>query len=232
MGSERTDMSNYRAADAKTQWYQDNFPGSTLKLTPDTMVAVLHTTEGSTWPTYSGGATAPNYTGQPPLGKPNDDNYRKGQWRAHFPDEKSARALRNDSGGVETNTLNAVQLELIGTCDPKNAKRWGGTSPTRIAGRDYVYWPDASEVQLMWVARILADFHRRHGLILTAPKRFIAYPGSYGATEVRMSVKEWLNSRGVVGHQHIPENDHGDPGNLDIVSILEKARKLVAPKAS
>ncbi len=91
-------MSNYLNSDKTTQWFQDNYPGSDMNLTERTTVLVLHTTEGTNWPTYSGGATAPTYTGIPPLG------IRKGQWRAHFPDEKSARALRNTSGGVETNT--------------------------------------------------------------------------------------------------------------------------------
>lgn len=217
-------MSNYRAADKKSQWFQDNYPGSTMKLNKSTMVVALHTTEGTDWPSYSGGAVAPTYTGKPALGDV------KGAWRAHFPDEKSARALRNEPGGVETNTLNCVQIELIGTCDPRNEKRWGKTSRSRIAGRDYVYWPNATDRQLLWVARILADFHRRHGLVLDAPRRFLPYPESYGKTRVRLSGSEWLNTRGVVGHQHIPENDHGDPGNIDIEKILQMARKLVQPK--
>jgi hypothetical protein len=214
-------MSTPRNADSRTQWFQDNFPGADLKLGPKTMVEVIHTTEGTTWPDYEGGATAPNLTGLPPLGD------RRGQWRAHFPDEKSSRALRNEAGGVQTNTLNAHQIELIGTCDPRNAKRWGGSSRTRIAGRDYVYWPDATERQLRWLARMLADLHIRHGLRLVAPARFLPYPASYGANGVRLSARQWSNITGVVGHQHVPENSHGDPGNIDMGFVLEFARKHV-----
>lgn len=216
-------MTNYKAANKTEQWFQDDYPGSNLRLNKNTMVAVIHTTEGTDWPSYSGGAVAPHYTGKPGLGG------ERGKWRAHFPDEKSARALANKSGGVETNTLNCVQFELIGTCDPRNAKRWGGTSRSRIAGRDYVYWPEADDKHLLWVARILADMHRRHGLVLMAPKPFKAYPESYGSKNgVRLSTKEWLNSHGVIGHQHVPENLHGDPGNIDIEGILSRARKLVS----
>jgi hypothetical protein len=216
-------MSNYRAADKKSQWIQDRFPGSVMDLSPSKMVVVLHTTEGSDWPDYGGGSVAPNYTGMPPLLD------AKGKWRAHFPDERSARALQNDRGGVETNTLNAVQIELVGTCDPRNAKRWGNTSSTRLAGEHYVYWPEADARQLKWVARILADFHRRHGFILRAPVRFAPYPESYGsANGVRLSASNWLRTVGVVGHQHVPENDHGDPGNIDIEAILGYAKKMVA----
>lgn len=216
-------MSNYKNADCKTQWYQDDFPGADLKLTAVTMVLVLHTTEGTDWPTYDGGSMAPNYTGKPPLGD------TKGQWRGHFPDEKSSRALVNLRGGVETNTLNSEQLELIGTCDPKNKVRWGGTSRTRLAGRDYVYWPDADKRQLKWLSRILADFHIRHGLHLDAPRRFLPYPESYGPSNgVRLSANAWSRITGVVGHQHVPENVHGDPGNIDIDYVLTSAKRIVA----
>lgn len=224
-------MKHYRAADPKPQWFQDNYPGSTMHIKPDNLVVVLHTTEGTSWPDYNGGSTAPNYTGMPPLGEPYmKSGFVKGAWRVHFPDDKSSRALRNESGGVETNTQNAIQIELIGTCDPRNAKRWGGTSRSRVAGVDYVYWPDASARQRQWVARILADLHRRHGLKLVAPKEFLPYPKSYGNNGVRLTSKEWALSAGVYGHQHMPENSHGDPGNIKIDDILARAAKMVAPK--
>lgn len=213
-------MSNYARADAQTQWYQDNYPGATMNLTKDTMVVTLHSTEGYDWPTYDGGAIAPNYTGKPPIGT---GLLGKGHWRAHFPDEKSSRALQNLAGGVETNTLNDVQLELIGTCDPTHAKTWNG----RIAGVNYVFWPNASRRQLLFVARILADFHIRHGLQLVAPRPFKPYPSSYGSNGVRMTFDQWRNAVGVVGHQHIPENVHGDPGNIDIATILDLAKTRV-----
>lgn len=209
-------MSNFKRADCKTQWFQDDYPGSDLELTPQTAVVVLHTTEGFDWPSYGGGATAPNYTHKPGFGG------KAGQWRGHFPDEKSSRALRNLSGGVETNTLNSVQVELIGTCDPAHRNTWGG----RIAGKDYVFWPEATEAQLKDVARFLAYMNRKHGLRLRAPKPFIGYPGSYGNSEVRMSFAQWSNATGVVGHQHVPENSHGDPGNIAIGQILLMAERI------
>ena len=201
----------------KKQWFQTKYPGATLNLSPKTMVVVLHTTEGMTFPPYNGGATAPNYTALPPM------NGKPGEWRAHFPDNMSSRALQNKPGGVETNTLNAVQIELIGTCDPRNAKSWAGGGQY-IAGRDYVYWPNATKQQLRWLCRLLAYFNEKYGLVLKAPKPFIAYPGSYGNTKVRLSFDQWRKTVGVVGHQHIPENSHGDPGNIDIDYVLKRAR--------
>lgn len=201
----------------KKQWFQSKYPGANLTLKPSTMVVVLHTTEGIAFPTYNEGPTAPNYTGRPPMGD------EPGEWRAHFPDNKSSRALQNKPGGVETNTLNAVQIELLGTCDPRNAKSWAGGGQY-IAGKHYVYWPDATKKQLRWLCRLLAYFNKEYGLVLEAPKPFIAYPGSYGNTKVRLSFDEWHKTVGVVGHQHIPENSHGDPGNINIKYVLKRAR--------
>lgn len=219
-------MTNYRAADKVAQWFQNRYPGSKMNLRPDNAVVVLHTTEGLNWPDYGGGSSAPHYTGKPPLGTPGK-NFIKGAWRAHFPDNMSARALRNESGGVETNTQNSLQIELIGTCDPKHAKSWDGKGKY-LAGRDYVYWPNANARQKKWVARLLADLSIRHGAKLVAPKKFLPYPSSYGNNGVRLTTKEWNASAGVYGHQHIPENSHGDPGNIDIAYILDHAKKVVA----
>jgi len=215
-------MSNYAKADTKAQWFQDNYPGSTLELSEDTTVVVLHTTEGFDWPGYEGGATAPNYTFKPGFAP------QGGWWRAHFPDERSSRALRNLSGGVETNTLNAIQVELIGTCAPVNRNTWYG----RKAGEDYVYWPEADDHQLRDIARFLVDMHQRHGLRLRAPKKFVAYPGSYGSHPERMTFAEWRNATGVVGHQHVPENSHGDPGALNVERILHFADRILKRKDS
>lgn len=51
-----------------------------------------------------------------------------------------------------------------------------------------------------------------------------AYPGSYGTGAAqRLSGSAWQTYRGVCGHMHVPENSHGDPGNIPIGSILEGA---------
>lgn len=211
-------MSTVKWANTTKQWFARRFVGSKLNLGPRTGVVCLHTTEGFGFPEYGGGESAPNMTGLPPI------NGKRGEWRQHFPDEMSSRALRNESGGVETNTMNTFQIELIGTCDSRYRKRWG----SRVAGRDYVYWPDATEQQLKWLARVLADLHIRHGLKLTSSVRFLPYPDSYGANGVRLSFEGWKKYTGILGHQHVPENSHGDPGNIDIERLLKLAREHVA----
>lgn len=198
----------YPGADSRTQWFQDKYPGAPMH----TNVLVLHTTETSGWPDYLGGSEAPNYTAHPLI------KAQKTEWRQHFPDNRSARALVNSPGGVETNTLNCVQVELIGTCDPAHRLKWG----TLKAGVDYIYWPEAPE----WALRGLADFvaycHVVHGVRLEAPV-FKPYPASYGANGVRFTGRQWENFYGVCGHQHVPENDHGDPGALPIDQVFKYA---------
>lgn len=201
-------MSTYGPADTKAQWFANAYPGSRIK--PN--VVVLHTTEGTSWNGYGGGSIAPNYTARPDFARKRLD------WRAHFPDEMSSRALENHAGGVETNTLNAVQVELVGTCDPAHVHSWGSMR----AGRDYIYWPDAPDWALAGVAEFLADQHHRHGLQLEAPS-FLAYPASYGNSRVRFSGAKWESFYGVCGHQHVPENDHGDPGAFPIDKVLQLA---------
>lgn len=207
-------MSNYQLADTRAQWFQDDYPGSVI----DPNVIVLHTTEGTGWDPYGGGVRAPNYTARP------DFKAKRLQWRAHFPDERSSRALRNESGGVETNTLNAVQVELVGTCSIDTHKRW------LHQGYEHIYWPAAPEWALRDLGAFLADMHRRHGIRLQAPP-FVAYPQSYGkANKNRFTFKQWSGFYGVCGHQHVPENDHGDPGALPIKTVLAYAAETVAPK--
>ncbi|MFE6719419.1 hypothetical protein ACFVDU_17805 [Streptomyces albidoflavus] len=45
----------YPKADTRTQRFQPDYPGSTMNAN----VGVIHTTEGTSWPTYGGGASAP-----------------------------------------------------------------------------------------------------------------------------------------------------------------------------
>lgn len=205
-------MSTYGPADTETAWYQDNYPGSTI--TPN--CGVLHTTEGSSLPGYSGGASAPNYTAVPIFRE------ARLQWFAHFPDEKSSRALRNLTGGVETNTLNVIQVELVGTCDPRAHADW-----TR-KGVKHIFWPEAPDWALRDLARFMVDMKKRHNIPLDGPRaaRWVAYPESYGEGGQRFTFAEWRAFQGWCGHQHVPENTHGDPGALDFPKLLAIATEL------
>jgi hypothetical protein len=188
-------------------WYGSKYPGSAM----DSNVIVWHTTEGTSLPSYSGGAEAPNFTAKPNWAA------KKLDWYQHFDFDRSSRALVNAAGGVETNTLNVCQVEIVGTCDPSTHKKWGSTP--------HLYTPDLPD----WAIRDLAAFakwaHDHHGVPLTSGVTFKAYPGSYGtANGVRMSASKWNAFKGHCGHQHVPENLHGDPGLLPMAAILNAAK--------
>lgn len=201
---------DYRPANATVQWFANAYPGS--RINPN--VCVLHTTETSGWPGYVGGATAPTYTARPAPAK------KKLEWRQHFPETMSARALRNEPGGVETNTLNAVQVELIGTCAPGVRDQWVRAGLRE--GIDFIFWPDAPDWALKELGDFLAHLHNTRGIKLQAPE-FLPYPASYGDSSVRFTGAAWSRFYGVCGHQHVPENDHGDPGALNIEKVIRFA---------
>ncbi|MEV5189238.1 hypothetical protein [Streptomyces werraensis] len=191
-----------------TYWYGSKYPGSAM----ESNVVVWHTTEGTSVPSYDGGASAPNFTAMP------DFTAKRLIWYQHFDFDVSSRALVNRSGGVQTNTLNVVQVEIVGTCDPATHARW------QKAGRAHLYTPELPD----WAIRDLAAFakwaHEHHNVPLTSGVTFKAYPSSYGNSSVRMSYTAWNNYRGHCGHQHVPENDHGDPGLLPMAAILARAK--------
>lgn len=192
-------------------WYQGTYGGDPM----DVNVVVLHTTEGRVLPTYGGGAEAPNLTAAPDLVN------RTVRWFQHFDIDTSSRALVNLAGGVETNTLNVCQVELVGTCDPAHRSSWNGAT----AGADYLFWPQAPEWALAEVARFLAWMHAQHGVSLSGPSRWPAYPLSYGAANgVRMTGAQWNAFQGVCGHMHVPENLHGDPGAIDFPHLIALAQ--------
>ncbi|MBZ6250399.1 hypothetical protein KVH27_18685 [Streptomyces olivaceus] len=200
----RTGPQRYPGA-STAYWYGSKYPGSAM----ESNVVVWHTTEGTSVPTYGGGSSAPNFTAMP------DFVAKRLVWYQHFDFDASARALVNQPGGVETNTLNVVQVELVGTCDPAAHKKWGATP--------HLYSPELPD----WAIRDLAAFakwaHEQHGVPLTSGLTFKAYPGSYGNSSVRMSNAQWSNFRGHCGHQHVAENLHGDPGAFPMSAILARA---------
>lgn len=199
-------MTNYWYPKAsKVQDFSKKYVGSTM----NTDTITLHSTEGTGWPGYSGGATAPNMTIMP------DFKNKKVICRQHFPSNKSARALENRAGGVNTNTQNTFQIELVGTCDPTSHRKW--------AGIQHIYMPEAPQWFIDGVADVVKwidSVHPQFVPVDGAPRGWGAYPSSYGNSKYRLSFSEWNKAKGIVGHQHIPENGHGDPGNFPIDKLI------------
>jgi len=126
----------------------------------------------------------------------------------HLPLNTSARALRNDPGGAdETNRDGAihVQIELVGFAE----------RPETIGSR----------ADLEWLGReVIGPIARMTGVPLVSNVAWRAYPSSYGKRAAqRLTPAEWDAYSGVLGHQHAPDNDHGDPGLIDIDRILAAA---------
>ena len=178
---------------------------------------VIHTTEGPTLYDYQAGASAPTVTSVP------DFKAKRLVHHQHFDVDESARALVNKAGGVQTNTANVFQWELVGTCDPATHAEW-----TR-QGVEHIYWPAPPDWAIRDVAALMRWLNEEHGIPLTGRAEWMAYPVSYGNSRVRMSFTEWTSFKGWCGHQHVPENDHGDPGALPFARILAAA-KGGAPK--
>lgn len=203
--------------------YGERYPGDSM----ESNVICWHSTEGTTVPTYRGGAEAPNFTVKP------DFRLRRANWWQHFDFDESSRALVNLSDGVQTNTMNVCQIEIVGTCDPRHRTSWG---PSK-AGIDYLFVPDAPD----WFLDDLADYaawaNQEHGVKLQSKRpdgstlQWKPYPSSYGTRAdngVRLTNAEWEKFYGHLGHQHAAENLHGDPGNFDIHGLLAKAQAKVS----
>lgn len=113
----------------------------------------------------------------------------------HIPINRAARALKNKPGGIETNADRVVQIEIVGRAHQ---------APT---------WPkallDAVRAVGLWVVE-------QTGMPWQSTVRFVA-----GGAGVRLNGPTFDNYAGILGHQHAPENDHVDPGAIDIRYILE-----------
>ncbi len=190
-------------------WWGDRYDGAAMEIN----AVVWHTTEGTTLPTYGGGASAPTLTAVP------DSGAKKLRWYQHFDLEQSARALVDRAGGITTNRNNLAQVELVGTCDPATHRRWAAE------GRQHIFWPEAPDWALREVAAFVRWLHQNHGVPMTSTVTWRAYPGSYGqSAPQRLSAEAFNQYTGHLGHQHVPEgNDHGDPGNFDMARVLRYA---------
>lgn len=119
----------------------------------------------------------------------------------------AARALRNEPGGVQTNTDGVVQIEVVGQAANPPAIDWA------------------------WLgANVVAHICRGLLIPLVSQVQWVAYPASYGRlAPQRLSPDAWTAVQGLVGHQHVPENDHGDPGAIPIDVVLAAASELPLP---
>lgn len=158
-------------------------------------IHLLHSTEGNGYPsakTYRDGRSAPHFT----------VDMRRRTARQHYPLTEGAWALQAPAG-VATNTGGAVQYELIGTC----------------SGMRGVYdVTQATDEELAYLAGLLLAVSRETGIPIACSVPFISYPASIRG--VRMSAAAWGSYRGIAGHQHVPGNSHGDPGDFPVERLV------------
>lgn len=160
---------------------------------------VLHTVEGKGRYTYD----PSSYYGNPYWPHATIDGAGIHQ---HLPIDVSAFALANSAGGAETNRANAIQCEIL----------WFAAEiedlPDDIMGHlaDWVGWVLVQTGAPLYFAEFRGD-------------------GSYGEdAPQRLGAREWLDFTGICGHQHVPENDHWDPGAFP-VDRLKRALAGFAP---
>lgn len=143
---------------------------------------VHHTTEGST---ASGAMSAYKKNRSDPHFTVDDEKIYQ-----HIDTALCARALRNKSGGVQTNRQSALQIEVVGFAHlPK------GQATLKNVAR-LCRWLEAThKVELVWP----------NGL----PK--VATPDGRDPGGHNRSSKTWAAKSGHYGHSHVPENTHWDP---------------------
>ncbi|MFI8778212.1 peptidoglycan-binding protein [Brachybacterium paraconglomeratum] len=195
-------------ADSTTQFWDDKYPAQ--EYVDGKPIGLLHSTETGTWPGYGGGSSAPHLTLRFDLAE------KTIAARQHFATTRPSRALVNKAGGVQTNNARVFQIELIGSCDRAFATK-----------HDYPFLPDLLDEA--WardaLAGVLAAVAESLNIPLTTSVSWEAYPSSYGEKAgQRLSGKQWEEYTGWLGHQHAPENDHGDPGDIPIADVLAAAR--------
>jgi hypothetical protein len=124
------------------------------------------------------------------------------------PLNRSAYALARP-GTIQTNRLHAVQVEVWGF-----AAKMGDVDP------DFLRW--LADRVLVPVARLVPINLER-----VEPTRGRSAYGRNSAG--RLTPAEWNAFNGVCGHQHVPDNDHWDPGKLDLAAIATRARRTLGP---
>jgi hypothetical protein len=177
-------------ANTAAQFFQGAFPAAATFDRLDKFV--LHTTETKDWPGYKGGASAPNATYHP----------RKRQIRQHFNNNRSARAL------VDGNRDNVFQLEVVCYSDKALGDSVGG-----------LWVGDLSDQHYEDIARICVQLREELGLPL---ENTVTWHEGRDTSfdDVRLSLTEYDAYRGILGHVHVPENIHWDPGGFRVSRLM------------
>lgn len=136
----------------------------------------------------------PNYAGSNPTFTLvlTGPGYLRPKLYQHIPIQSAAKALRHTES-TPTNGAHAIQIELGNAFAGKIGQ---------LKDQDYT----AIANLMRWI--------ERHGGVLRRSNVRFAVPAQ------RLSNSAWINTVGWVGHEHVPQNDHWDPGSFDIARVL------------
>ncbi len=181
-------------------------PHPGVRISPPVPAGVLHTTEGG-WDSAMS-VFRRHYAPHFLVGK---DAHARVRIAQLIPLGYMAAALENDPGGVETNRLATVQIELVAhsstqpwAVGPDVEKALAALMATlkTVQGINLRrYWSDWPMPPLPWASE---SFPRRHAGI-------------------------WGRWNGWFGHMDVPEGDHWDPGAYKWGPLLNKAKSLLDP---
>jgi hypothetical protein len=151
---------------------------------------VLHTTEGTSGPGALAAFTANNSWPHFMV------DYAGKVWQ-FFDTNVAARALMNLAGGVQTNTDSAIQIEVVGFASQPN---------------------NHPQVQMDALRALMRWIEGATGVKPVGPGR--AFATAYGQNNLRFTNAQWDSFNGWCGHCHVPENDHWDPGAINLDALL------------
>lgn len=130
------------------------------------------------------------------------------QWR---PFSKASRALRNLSGGVQTNRQGKYCVNAVVIDYARNSAGWSN--------------------QLLHALNTFMEWcNEELGVALDASPKAGGGSECYGYTSpCRMSKSEWTGFHGWCGHQNVPENTHWDPGKANWNALMNGVDDVVTP---
>ncbi|MCP5025755.1 MAG: SH3 domain-containing protein, partial [Actinomycetia bacterium] len=126
----------------------------------------------------------------------------------HIAIDTAARALKGTTL-TETNKAGAIQIEIVGR-----------------AAESATFSDELIEALASWMRWVEAEA----GVVRTAPHRFLGSEAFGFSGAARMTIDQWERYNGWCGHQHVPRNDHWDPGRIDIDRLLSLDPGPPAPR--
>jgi hypothetical protein len=123
----------------------------------------------------------------------------------HLPLDVGGYALVDVAGGIRPNRAGSrvIQFEQIGHAAQIDAE---------MSDDDWRWMGD-------WLRQLCAE----SGVPFSFITPWVTYPASYGLSAgQRMTGAQFAAYSGICGHQHVAENEHGDPGEINLALLTEQ----------